>query len=118
MIDRERSEGIDNWFNQEIDREAYELMTPAATALMQRVDGLGQTESMWIHCYPELRLMVETLPAVKLHVAGHAVGIVREIPVRRDAWMETVLNARVTLHAQSGWISRPTSVRTGTEAGL
>jgi hypothetical protein len=105
---------MDQWGERDDDeREAYKLLTPAFTAFMQRVDGLGQTESMWIHCYPELRLMVETLPPVKIAVSGHAVGIVREIPVGRAAVMADRLAGRVTLHAMSGWLSRPAAVWSG-----
>lgn len=100
-------------FGDEAERQAYELLTPEFSAFMQRVDGLGQTESMWIHCYPELRLMVETLPPVRIAVSGHAVGIVREIAVGRAAVMADRLAGRVTLHAMSGWISRPTAVWSG-----
>lgn len=97
------------------DREVYELKTPVHTALMQRIDGLGQTETMWINAYlgDAIRLIVETLPPVKIHVSGHEVGVVREIEVGSRVWIEDRFESRVALHAKSGWLRRAIGVTTG-----
>lgn len=84
--------------------KACELGTSTGNELLYRYSDLsGTVETLWLNSYPQIRRVIATFPPVPLDDMSEAVGVIREIPMRRNAEPADMLASVSDSYVRVGW---------------